>query len=54
MHSKETGAADTGRRRQAATKKVSEAYHLKRAKREKEEELKRVERELKEKQTEDL
>lgn len=43
-----------GRRRQAATKKVSETYHLKRAKREKEEELKRVERELKQKQTDDL
>lgn len=41
------GDEHQGRRRQAATKKVSETYHLKRAKREKEEEIKRVERELK-------
>ena len=46
-NSKDIGANDTGRRRQAATKKVSETYHLKRAKREKEEEIKRVEKELK-------
>ena len=46
--------ADQGRRRQAATKKVSETYHLKRAKREKEAEIKRLEQEMKQKQTDDL
>lgn len=42
-----TNDRDTGRRRNVATKKVSDAYHIKRAKREKEAELKRVELEMK-------
>lgn len=46
--------ADQSRRRQAATKKVSETYHLKRAKREKEAEIKRLEQEMKQKQTDEL
>lgn len=44
----------TALKRPAATKKVSEGYHLRRAKREKEEEMKRIERELREEQTQDL
>lgn len=48
-HSRRTGAKDTGRQRNVATKRVSEAYHIKRAIREKEEELKRIEREMKQK-----
>ena len=52
MHTNDRDAGS--RRRNVATKKVSDAYHIKRAKREKEEELKRVEREMKQQQTDEL